>query len=398
MKSIIIPFIFCLVFSVSFSQVANDNESNFPQEGSISESTWNSYLLQGLGAERTLRLGVSNDGYTRGEIEIENNNTSGGSIHLKTTNTSGGTLDRMFIANNGNIGMGTTNPSEKLQIGNTFAFHDSGHKVLGILYSPSGGVDLDNTKYSAEIRFDPTLGNLRLGTSSSITNNPTTRMTIDNSGNVGIGTGNPHAKLTVNGDISSYGTNARIGFNTYDKFNINGSNIAHYGMSLQSINSQPWVAHSGYFGQLFYTVGSERMRIQSNGNVGIGTTDTKGFKLGVNGKIAAEEVKIALYANWSDFVFKKDYDLPSLKEVEQHIKEKGHLKDIPSAEDVEKNGFFLANMNSKLLQKIEELTLYTIQQEKRINTLETENKTLKNQEGRITLLEEKLALLLKTTH
>ena len=75
------------------------------------------------------------------------------------------------------------------------------------------------------------------------------------------------------------------------------------------------------------------------GNVGIGTADTKGFKLGVNGKIAAEEVKVALYGNWSDFVFKKEYNLPTLTEVENHIKEKGHLKDIPSAKDVEKNGF-----------------------------------------------------------
>src|SRR5690606_28826484 len=97
----------------------------------------------------------------------------------------------------GNVGIGTTSPNEKLQIGNTFTFHDSGHKVLGILYSPSGGVDLDNTKYAAEIRFDPSLGNLRLGTSSSITNNPSTRMTIDNSGNIGIGTSNPTRKIEI---------------------------------------------------------------------------------------------------------------------------------------------------------------------------------------------------------
>ena len=75
---------------------------------------------------------------------------------------------------------------------------------------------------------------------------------------------------------------------------------------------------------------------------------------------------------WSDFVFFKDYKLPTLKEVENHIKEKGHLKDIPSAKEVEKNGFFLGEMDAKLLQKIEELTLYTIEQEKKIKAFEKE--------------------------
>jgi len=112
-------------------------------------------------------------------------------------------------------------------------------------------------------------------------------------------------------------------------------------------------------------------------DVGIGTRDTKGFKLGVKGKIAAEEVKVALHSQWPDYVFYDNYELPTLKEVESHIKEKGHLKDIPSAEEVEKNGTFLGEMDSKLLQKIEELTLYTIQQEKKIQNLENENEEIK---------------------
>lgn len=107
----------------------------------------------------------------------------------------------------------------------------------------------------------------------------------------------------------------------------------------------------------------------NNGNIGIGTADTKGFKLGVHGKIAAEEVKVALYSNWADFVFEEEYKLPTLQEVEHQIKEKGHLKDIPSAEDVKENGILLGEMNSKLLQKIEELTLYAIQQQKEIDSL-----------------------------
>ena len=104
-----------------------------------------------------------------------------------------------------------------------------------------------------------------------------------------------------------------------------------------------------------------------NENIGIGTVSPGSWKLAVNGKVRAKEVKVE--TGWSDFVFNKEYELPSLQEVENHIKQKGHLKDIPSAKEVEENGIFLGEMDAKLLQKIEELTLYTIQQEKKIENL-----------------------------
>ncbi|WP_108802600.1 hypothetical protein [Aquimarina sp. Aq107] len=104
------------------------------------------------------------------------------------------------------------------------------------------------------------------------------------------------------------------------------------------------------------------------GFVGIGTTNSSGFKLAVNGNIRAKEIKVE--TNWADYVFKKDYNLPTLQQVEDHIIEKGHLINIPSAAEVEKNGIQLGEMNAKLLEKIEELTLYTIEQEKRIKSLE----------------------------
>ncbi|MGY5351134.1 hypothetical protein ACXGQW_00935 [Wenyingzhuangia sp. IMCC45533] len=130
--------------------------------------------------------------------------------------------------------------------------------------------------------------------------------------------------------------------------------------------------------------------IISSGNLGIGTTDTQGFKLGVNGKIAATEVKVALMSNWSDFVFYDNYILPTLKEVENHIKENGHLKDIPSAKEVEKNGIFLGEMNSKLLQKIEELILYTIQQEKKLKSQDSKIEKLEKKNGQLILLNKKI--------
>ncbi|ATP58019.1 hypothetical protein CPT03_16875 [Pedobacter ginsengisoli] len=101
-----------------------------------------------------------------------------------------------------------------------------------------------------------------------------------------------------------------------------------------------------------------------NGNVGIGTT-TPNEKLSVNGKVRAKEIKVEA-ADWPDYVFAEDYKLPSLNETELHIKEKGHLPGIPSAEEVKANGVDLGEMNAKLLKKIEELTLLMIQLNKKV--------------------------------
>ncbi|MCV9932815.1 hypothetical protein OIU80_11020 [Flavobacterium sp. LS1R47] len=126
----------------------------------------------------------------------------------------------------------------------------------------------------------------------------------------------------------------------------------------------------------------------ADGNVGIGTINPKN-KLDVNGTIHSKEVKVDLLG-WSDFVFKKEYNLPTLEEVEKHINEKGHLENIPSEEEVLKNGINLGEMNAKLLQKIEELTLYSIQQSKEIQTLKEENKSFKTLSERLSKIEQQL--------
>ncbi|SHL46787.1 hypothetical protein [Flavobacterium chilense] len=123
---------------------------------------------------------------------------------------------------------------------------------------------------------------------------------------------------------------------------------------------------------------SEQMIINSLGNVGIGLINPNN-KLDVNGTIHSKEVKVDMLG-WSDFVFKKEYNLPSLAEVEKHIAEKGHLENIPSEEEVLKNGINLGEMNAKLLQKIEELTLYMIEMKKENIEMKKENTEIKNKQ------------------
>lgn len=126
-----------------------------------------------------------------------------------------------------------------------------------------------------------------------------------------------------------------------------------------------------------------KMTIEMNGNVGIGTTNPGSFKLAVNGTIRAKEIKVE--TGWADFVFEEDYSLRSLNEVEQYIKAHKHLPDIPSAAEVEENGVQLGDISAKLLQKIEELTLYVIEQQKQIELLKNENQKLHSANERIQL-------------
>ena len=101
------------------------------------------------------------------------------------------------------------------------------------------------------------------------------------------------------------------------------------------------------------------------------------YELAVNGEIIAKEVNVNLNGPWPDYVFENDYNLKSIEEVEAYIKSNKHLPEVPSAEEVCKEGIFLGDMNAKLLKKIEELTLYVIEQNKQIKTLQVEVEELK---------------------
>lgn len=183
-----------------------------------------------------------------------------------------------------------------------------------------------------------------------------------------------------NGNISLVN---KFGLNLYDKFTYSGKEQPHYGFQWlgdpdYAGGNSFWI--SSYGGFKFFTYGSPRFVISASGNVGIGTTTPK-EKLSVNGKIRAQEIKVE-NTNWPDYVFAHGYQLPSLMETENHIKEKGRLPGIPSATEVKNNGIDLGEMNAKLLQKIEELTLYLIEIKKENEEL----KLLKNEMAQLKAL------------
>ncbi len=126
--------------------------------------------------------------------------------------------------------------------------------------------------------------------------------------------------------------------------------------------------------------GGSGIRINKNGEVGIGTPLTANtqhnYKLAVNGIIGAKEVKVEITSDaWYDFVFDKNYKLMSLADLEKYLNKNKHLPNVPSATDVDNDGgVLMGDMQAKLLQKVEELTLYIIEQNKRIEELEKQMK------------------------
>lgn len=111
-----------------------------------------------------------------------------------------------------------------------------------------------------------------------------------------------------------------------------------------------------------------RLVIMDNGNVGIGASAPEA-KLSVNGGILATKIKVNQNLTWPDYVFEPTYQLPSLYQLEQFIRQNKHLPDVPSAETIAREGLDLGDTQAALLKKIEELTLYVIELKKEVDDL-----------------------------
>ncbi|CAH0312368.1 hypothetical protein SRABI27_04841 [Pedobacter sp. Bi27] len=224
--------------------------------------------------------------------------------------------------------------------------------------------------------------------------------TFPESGNVGIGTLNPSAKLSI--ALGAGAANGTVGLkigsvDNYPSLELGVENnydaqIRTYGNDLNI-----YAGHFRYIGNVstedhkinFYTSknGSPnwnvaKMVLTANGQLGIGTNSPTDM-LTVAGKIGAREIKVSTTAG-ADFVFEPAYKLPDLTELEKFVKTNKHLPEIPTAKQMVENGVNLGELNIKLLQKVEELTLHLIEKDKALNQEKTTNRL---QEERISKLE-----------
>ena len=306
----------------------------------------------------------------------------------------------------GNVGIGTTAPTQKLDIdgnirlrnnaiigtwsNNTLTFNTN--SVARMEIGADGNIGISTTAPTQKLDID---GNIRLrnnaiiGTwsnnSLTFNTNSSARMTIAADGNVAIGNNtNPQARLHIKAEgtqdagilLEASGTGKSAGiFFTKSAVNIG------------TLDKDQPIA--------FFTAGTDlKMKITPEGNVGIGVASPL-YKLHVAGNAKFDNQVVidagGLYVNgevkakkfhasispFPDFVFEPGYKLLSINEVESFINQNGHLPGVPNAAEVEQNGIELGEMNALLLQKIEELTLYIIAQDKEMKELKAIVETLK---------------------
>jgi hypothetical protein len=328
-----------------------------------------------------------------------------------------GTTPGNIFYNSGNIGIGTTTPLSKLTVQNSVNSSSTAYPLSIVSLAPDaasgsgvgmsfylGGNSTESQRVEhARVTVKQTYYGVRptFTISTSEYNSPYTafvdRFTISPLGNIGIGTTTPSERLTVftngtlatNNDVVTLETNLPTSpsINTTVGLNFNLSQGSNPAFTYASIRAGEDTGTGLGFGAIRFltqkynngSVLTEHMRISSIGNVLIGKTSqvNTAYKLDVNGSIRSNEVVVN--TTGADFVFEEKYELKDLKDVEKYIKHNKHLPDIESAKEMEANGLNLGQMDMKLLQKIEELTLYMIDFKKEMEKMKEENRKLKEE-------------------
>jgi len=311
----------------------------------------------------------------------------------------------IYNQNTGNVGIGTSTPGAKLDVhgdihSNAIISSDApsaGAMNLWLRGYSTGNANMVLSAFGGSSQFywiTGADGLLKIGGTGG-TEPAMGAINIPNTGGVGIGTTTPGASLEVRSPGvwgSSAGTaieTARFGVNSGNysqlRFLVNrfaaGSDWLTASTRIQATTDGSNFGYvdfnpqNGLFGIAFGSGVNEIMRLNANGAVGIGTTNTGSFKLAVEGALGARSVKVTLTNPWPDYVFKKKYSLLTLDSLEKYIAQNDHLPGIPSAKEVQQNGGVdLGDMNARLLEKVEELTLYMIQLKKENEEIKAELK------------------------
>lgn len=352
-------------------------------------TTGNSGTAVGFRALMKNSTGTNNTGVGSGALQNNTtavNNTAIGTRALQAYNGSGFNnvavgVDAMKnkTSGNNNVALGTGSMSSNLagsfntSIGvdagagstgsdNVFLGYAAGQNETGSnrLYIHNGNADANNALIYGE--FD---GNKRLRINGrteavyNITNDDTPALygENDNSDFYGIGVRGKGGWKGVEGIVAGTGSSAYYGVYGSSTSTNTGGNFGVYGVAKNGLEN-----YAGYF----------------DGVVAIGdNTPTKaaGYLLSVDGKIACTEVRVQPTAEWPDYVFSQEYNLIPLCELEKSINEQKHLPGIPSAMEIENDGIQVGEMQRKMMEKIEELTLYIIDLNKKIESLQSENNT-----------------------
>jgi len=287
------------------------------------------------------------------------------------------------IQSTGDLGIGTTQPKELLHLNSDFPNIRLGSSVAaenytgelgGIMFSKHYDLHYVSKIYSKTNWQHDSYSSADLVFATAKDANLKDRLIIKSNGNIGIGIDQPNElmhlssskpKIRLGSSVAAENFTGELGGIVFSKhYDIHSVSkiYSKTSWSKDSYNSADLVFATAKNGNL-----EDRFIIRSNGYVGIGTTDPKNT-LSVNGTIWAKEVKVTM-TDAADWVFEDDYELKSLEEVETFINENKHLPDIPSADEFREQDMNVAEMNNKLLQKIEELTLYLIEQNKEIELL-----------------------------
>jgi len=243
---------------------------------------------------------------------------------------------KMRIKSDGTIGIGTTVPKTKLHVYGEGSFGSSSTYYLKL--GSSGSTSYLDKNGAGSLQFKL---------------NGSTQTTLTTTG-FGIGTTSPKSKLYVYGEGSF------------------GSSSSHY-VSLGSSGSTSYINKKGSGNLQFKLNNSEKMILTSTG-LGIGTSNPSN-ELEVNGTGRFKEV-IVETANWPDFVFEDNYDLMSLEEKIQYIKQYKHLPSLGSANDVQENGVKIQSTLKGLTQELEETLLYSVELNSKVNSLEDTTESL----------------------